>query len=97
MADIFDYLKKRGSISFAEDPFNEVDNLVLAMLAYADFDGIMDNSFKEIDLETADRSYFEKHSYSKWKFFSQTLKSGIFSHKSALRNTIISNGYSLLG
>ncbi|MBR3200286.1 MAG: DUF2974 domain-containing protein [Mogibacterium sp.] len=65
MADIFDYLKKRGSISFAEDPFNEVDNLVLAMLAYADFDGIMDNSFKEIDLETADRSYFEKHSRSK--------------------------------
>ena len=67
MADIFDYLKRRGSISFAEDPFNEVDNLVLAMLAYTDFDGIMDNSFKEIDLETADRSYFEKHSRSKAK------------------------------
>lgn len=67
MADIFDYLKRRGSISFTEDPFNEVDNLVLAMLAYADFDGVMDNSFKEIDLETADRSYFEKHSRSKAK------------------------------
>ena len=34
---------------------------------------------------------------SKWKFFSHTLKSGIFSHKSALRNISISNGYSLQG
>ena len=67
MADIFDYLKRRGVISFAEDPFNEVDNLVLAVLAYADFNGILDNSFNKVDLETADRSYFEKHSRSNAK------------------------------
>lgn len=39
MANIFDYLKWRGDISFETDPFNEVDNLVLAQLAYTDFDG----------------------------------------------------------
>ena len=62
MADIFDYLKWRGVLSFREDPFNEVDNLVLAMLAYSDFDGILEDSFKIVSLRTADRKYFEKHS-----------------------------------
>ena len=62
MADIFDYLKRRGVLSFREDPFNEVDNLVLAMLAYTDFNGILDDSFKTISLSKADRLYFEKHS-----------------------------------
>ena len=62
MADIFDYLKKRGVLSLKEDPFNEVDNLVLAMLAYTDFNGILDDSFKTVSLSLADRSYFENHS-----------------------------------
>ena len=55
MADIFDYLKKRGFLSLREDSFNEVDNLVLAMLAYADFDGILEDSFKTVSISTADR------------------------------------------
>ena len=29
-----DYLKWRGDLSFAADPFNEVDNLVLCTIAY---------------------------------------------------------------
>ena len=49
-------------MSFKDDPFNEVDNLVLAMLAYADFDGIVEDSFKTTSLSTADKEYFEKHS-----------------------------------
>ena len=67
MADIFDYLKKRGFLSLREDPFNEVDNLVLAMLAYADFDGILEDSFKTVSISTADRKYFEKHSRAEAK------------------------------
>ena len=67
MADIFDYLKKRGVLSFGEDPFNEVDNLVLAMLAYADFDGILEDNFKTVSISTADRKYFEKHSRAEAK------------------------------
>ncbi len=39
MANIFDYLEWRGDVSFKQDSFNEVDNLVLAQLAYTDFDG----------------------------------------------------------
>ena len=62
MADIFDYLKWRGDIPFETDPFNEVDNLVLAELAYADFDGILSSGSVKTTLREADRRYFETHS-----------------------------------
>ena len=39
MANIFDYLEWRSDVPFSCDPFNEVDNLFLAQLAYTDFDG----------------------------------------------------------
>lgn len=62
MADVFEYLEWRGDVPFSADPFNEVDNLVLAELAYANFDGILDNSFRKISLKTADKRFFETHS-----------------------------------
>lgn len=42
MQTIFDYLEWRGDLSFARDRFNEVDNLILSVLAYSEFDGIVD-------------------------------------------------------
>lgn len=39
--NILDYLDWRGDLSFARDPFNEVDNLILSILAYLEFDGIV--------------------------------------------------------
>ena len=36
-----DYLYWRGDIPFSTDPFNEVDNLILAQASYVDFDGIV--------------------------------------------------------
>ena len=62
MANIFDYLKWRGDVPFGADPFNEVDNLVLAELAYTDFDGILSDSFRTVSLKTADERYFRTHS-----------------------------------
>lgn len=41
MADIRDYLELRGDIALAERPFNDVDSLALATLAYLDFTGIV--------------------------------------------------------
>jgi len=41
MANIEDYLDWRGDIDFDTDPFNEVDNLILAELSYTDFEGII--------------------------------------------------------
>lgn len=41
MANIMDYMDWRGDLSFEADEFNEVDNLILAQLAYVDFEGIV--------------------------------------------------------
>lgn len=41
MNNIFDYLEWRGDLSFEKDGFNEVDNLIMSVLAYVEFDGIV--------------------------------------------------------
>ena len=41
MADISDYLRWGGDITFKQDPFNDVDNLILAQIAYVDFSDII--------------------------------------------------------
>jgi len=38
MADVFEYLRWRGDLSFAHDPINEVDYLVLSRLSYLPFE-----------------------------------------------------------
>ena len=43
MGTIIDYLKWRGDISFAADPLNEVDNLILSEIVYFEFSEIMGN------------------------------------------------------
>jgi hypothetical protein len=41
MQNILDYLDWRGDLGFAIDPLNEVDNLIMCVLAYADWDGVV--------------------------------------------------------
>lgn len=62
MANIFDYLKWRSDVPFSVDPFGEVDNLVLAELAYTDFDGIVPSGSEEISIKEAHKEFFRKHS-----------------------------------
>ena len=62
MANIFDYLKWRSDVPFSVDPFGEVDNLVLAELAYTDFGGIVPSGGEEISLLDAHSEFFKKHS-----------------------------------
>ena len=40
MGNIIDYIKWRGDIAMADSPFNEIDNLILSMLVYVDFEKI---------------------------------------------------------
>ena len=49
MANVIDYLKKSGNISFKELPFNELDGLVFARLSYIDFKNFVNS-----------RKYFSK-------------------------------------
>ncbi len=60
--NIFDYLKWRGDVPFAISPFNDVDNLVLAELAYTDFGGIVPEDGTAVPLRTVHAQYFRRHS-----------------------------------
>ena len=62
MANIFDYLEWRADVPMSADPFNEVDNLVLAELAYAYLDGLVPEDGSKISIKELDRRFFEKHS-----------------------------------
>lgn len=55
--NLFDYLKWRGDLSFTENKFNEVDNLVLSIISYMDFSGIVpeDISSEGITLNDAEK------------------------------------------
>ena len=59
---IFDYLKWRGDVPFAISPFNDVDNLVLAELAYTDFGGIVPEDGTAVPLRTVHAQSFRRHS-----------------------------------
>jgi len=41
MNNIMDYLDWRGDLSFERDPLNEVDSLILSLISYNDFEGIV--------------------------------------------------------
>ena len=57
-----EYLKWRGDLTFDRDPFNDVDNLILAQLAYVDYDGIVFES-RDYPMPIKDvcRRYWETH------------------------------------
>ena len=61
MADIFDYLDWRADVPLSADPFNEVDNLVLAELAYTDFTGIVPSFGEPVSITDACTLFFQMH------------------------------------
>ena len=63
MANIEDYLDWRGDIPFSVDPFNEVDNLILAELAYSPFYGYVagPDLKTEVPISEVCRRFFEDH------------------------------------
>ena len=41
MGNLMDYMDWRGDVTFAGSPFNEIDNIILAMTTFVDFSGIV--------------------------------------------------------
>ncbi|MBR4619259.1 MAG: DUF2974 domain-containing protein [Bacilli bacterium] len=78
MISLFKYVSKYGDLSFNEEEFNEVDNVILSLLSYIDFKGIVSNTSKKISLKEASEIYFSK--YTK-----KELDQNIFSIKSAIK------------
>ena len=58
--NLFDYLDWRGDVPLSVDPFNEVDNLLLAQLVYTEFEGIgLDG--KIVSIQEAKDFFYAKH------------------------------------
>lgn len=61
MANILDYLDWRGDLTLRQDPFNEVDNLLLAELSFVDLKGIVpEASGGSIPLREAAQAFFAR-------------------------------------
>ena len=63
MANLMDYLDWRGDLTLDQDPFNEVDNLILAELSFVDFGGIVPPPGKggSVPLYDAADAFFRQH------------------------------------
>ena len=63
MANLLDYLDWRGDLTLSQSPFNEVDNLIFAELAYLDFAGIVPGPGEGdgIELSLAAECYFKRY------------------------------------
>jgi len=59
--NMFDYLKWRGDLTFKQDEFNEIDNLILSYVCYVDFNGIVDDSGSTITFEKACEKFYQLH------------------------------------
>lgn len=57
MANILDYIKWRGDLSFDVSEFNEVDSVIMARLSYFDFDGVFKSYNEEVTIEEAYKRY----------------------------------------
>ena len=62
MTTVLDYLVWRGDLTFEQDPFNEVDNLILSELCYFDFIDVIEKN-ESVSLETVARRYFKRYPY----------------------------------
>lgn len=78
MNSLFKYVSKYGNLSFKEEKFNDVDNVILSVLSYIKFDGIVSKGRMGITLKEAADIYFTR--YSK-----KDLNNNIFSIKSAIK------------
>ena len=63
MANVFDYIKWRGDLTFKQSPLNEIDALIFCELSYIFFDGIVPEDPNEgyVTLAEAAEIFFERN------------------------------------
>jgi len=63
MGNVVDYLHWRGDLPFSQNRFNDVDALILAMLSYLPFKGIVPgvNEKAKVSLKETAQRYFSEH------------------------------------
>lgn len=75
MDNLHTYLKKYGKFDFYDRPFNEVDNVILSIIAYIDFSGIVsDNKLDKITLSEASDLFYKKYDSKKIDSFMMSIR-----------------------
>ena len=59
--ELMDYIEWRNDVSFRAAPFNEIDNVLLSYLAYADFGELLQEEKRHVSIETCLKRFCEKH------------------------------------
>ena len=61
--NIFSYIDKYGSLTFEEEPFNEIDNIIFSAISYIDFEKyVSKNSSNKKTIHSVGNQYFKEHS-----------------------------------
>ena len=98
MANVIDYLKWRGDIELAIDPFNIIDNLIFSELSYVPFEGMVSAfpSDEKVSLESVCKEYFKRNDFDevykrvKHSDFSQIMMKDVVETK-RFRDVYVSN------
>lgn len=61
MSNIIDYMKWRGDLTFAQDSFNEIDNLILSQLVYVELNNIVPGTKNRRSLLDAAKLFFKQN------------------------------------
>lgn len=73
MGTMKDYIKWRGDLDLCRDGFNDIDNLVLASVAYIDMDDVFAGGVPDtLTIKEISEAYFEK-TFDKKEFFDGTI------------------------
>lgn len=63
MSNIITYINRYGNLTFDELKYNELDSLVLSVISYVDFDGILENNKdNKMRLQDAAKVFFTRYS-----------------------------------
>ena len=89
MSNIKNYIRNYSNITFEEEDFNEIDNLVFSTLTYLNFSNIVSEKRKYITLNDAGKIYFDNNSFDSIKKYG---KSAIDAYR-VLKEAINSDRY----
>ena len=69
MTNMLDYLAWRGDIPLSASPFNEIDNIILAMLSFIDFSGIVPPSAAAAPVTLSECLEYIRKNYPDGQYF----------------------------
>lgn len=92
MSNIIDYIKWRGDLTFAQDPFNEIDNLILSQLVYIELESIVSSDIGHpICLLDAAQKFFKQNSEQKLLNHVSMTKNAVFVFKEMAKSNRFKN------